>query len=114
MIQPIAQPFTARTAVIRQIGMAFQQHMPTKTAEFRLAAKTLGVGMRRADMHDRFPKGAPNIKAERGRQVARIHRKTAIMAGLGATARRRRTRKNCLGLGQSRFSPILISAPFYP
>jgi hypothetical protein len=88
--------------------------MAAKSAKFRLAAKTLGLSMRCADMHHRFPKGAPDIKADRRRQVARIHRKTAIMAGLGATARRRRTRKNCLGLGQSRFSPILISAPFYP
>jgi hypothetical protein len=56
-------------------------------------------------MHHRFPKGAPDIKADRGRQAARINRKTRFMPGLGAGARWRRTCKNCFCLGQSRFSP---------
>jgi hypothetical protein len=87
--------------------------MAAKPAEFSLAAKPLGVGMRCADMHHRLPKGAPDIKADRGRQVARIHRKTAIMTGLGVAARSRRSRKNYLCLGQSRFSPLLVAKLSY-
>jgi hypothetical protein len=86
--------------------------MAAKTAEFCLTAKTPGFGIRRADMHHRFPKGAPDIKADRGRQAARIHRKTAFMLGFGAAARSRRPRKNCFCLRQNRFTPLLISTLF--
>jgi hypothetical protein len=88
--------------------------MAAKSAKFRLAAKTLGLSMRCADMHHRFPKGAPDIKADRRRQVARIHRKTAFMLGFGAAARSRRIHENCLCLGQSRLTPPLNSRQSYP
>ena len=89
MIQPVAQPFTAGAAIIGGIGLDFQQDMAAKAAEFSMAGKAIRTRTRRRDMHHRFPKGAPDTKADRGRQVARIHRKTIWLPGAHARARRR-------------------------
>ncbi len=89
MIQPIAQAFTAGAAIIGDIGLEFQQDMAAKAAEFSMAAKAIRAGNWRRDMHHRLPKGAPDIKADRGRQVARIHRKTIWLPCAHARARRR-------------------------
>ena len=89
MIQPVAQTLTAGAAIIRGIGLEFQQDMAAKAAEFSMAGKAIRTRTRRRDMHHRFPKGAPDIKADRGRQVARIHRKTIWLPCAHARARRR-------------------------
>jgi len=76
MIKTVAQPLVAGTPIIGGIGLAFQQYMAAKAAEFSLAAKAIHAGTWCCDVNHRFPKGAPDIKADRGRQVARVNRKT--------------------------------------
>jgi hypothetical protein len=63
--------------------------MAAKATEFSMAGKASRTRTRRRDMHHRFPKGAPDIKADRGWQVARIHHKTIRQPGAHAKARRR-------------------------
>jgi hypothetical protein len=89
MIQPVAQAFTAGAAIIRSIGLEFQQDMAAKAAEFSMAGKAIRAGTWWRDMDHRLPKGAPDIKADRGWQVARIHRKTIRQPSAHAWARRR-------------------------
>ena len=89
MIQPVAQTFTARAAIIGDIGLEFQQDMAAKAAQFSMAGKAIRAGTWCRDMHHRLPKGAPDIETYRGWQVARIHRKTIRRPSAHARARRR-------------------------
>jgi hypothetical protein len=89
MIQPVAQTLTAGAAIIRGIGLEFQQDMAAKAAEFSMAAKAIRARSWRRGMDHRLPKGAPDIKADRGRQVARVHRKTIWLPCAHVRARRR-------------------------
>ena len=90
MIQPVAQSFTAGAAIIGGIGLEFQQDMAAKAAEFSMAGKAIRTRNWWRDMQHRLPKGAPDTKADRGWQVARIHHKTFRQPGAHAKARRRR------------------------
>jgi hypothetical protein len=69
--------------------LAFEQDMAAKAAQFSMAGKAIRTRTRRRDMHHRLPKGAPDIKTDRGWQVARIHRKTIRQPSALAKARRR-------------------------
>jgi hypothetical protein len=60
--------------------------MAAKATKFGMAAKAIHASGRRHKMHHRLPESTPNIEADRGRKVARIHRKTIHGGGAGAAA----------------------------
>ena len=107
MIQPIAQPFAAGAAIMRGIRPKIQQDMAAKAAKFGMAAKAIHASRRRHKMHHRLPESTPNIKADRGRKVARIHRKTIHGGGAGAAAWRHVPWRQSFCVGQG----LLILLP---